>query len=289
MRPLSRTVLRRSSLVAGALLAVSALIPGGAEGASAGPAAGATATAPRVAANFTSMCAFTHRAADDPIVFPGQPGAAHSHDFFANPSTDADSTVESLQAATAQCKRAGDKAAYWTPTLSDGGTAVRPMRVVAYYQVAGRDPASIQPFPLGLKVVTTPAAGGVEWSCAGRDEDAPPQATVPTCPPATHLVLRIHFPDCWDGVNLDSADHRSHLADTSRGGSCPATHPVAVPHLRLNVHYPEGVGGADVTLASGASDSAHADFFNAWDVDAQARLVRDCLNAAVSCGASKPV
>jgi Domain of unknown function (DUF1996) len=48
---------------------------------------------------FTVTCEFSHRSADDPIVFPGQIGAAHSHDFFANRSTSADSTYESLRAA----------------------------------------------------------------------------------------------------------------------------------------------------------------------------------------------
>ena len=36
---------------------------------------------------FVTRCNFSHRNMDDPIVFPGQPGAAHSHDFFANRST----------------------------------------------------------------------------------------------------------------------------------------------------------------------------------------------------------
>ena len=34
---------------------------------------------------FTIVCTFSHRAADDPIVHPGHPGAAHSHDFFPQP------------------------------------------------------------------------------------------------------------------------------------------------------------------------------------------------------------
>jgi hypothetical protein len=108
-------------------------------------------------------------------------------------------------------------------------------------------------------------------------------------------VQRIHFPDCWNGKDLDSADHRSHMAYASTGSGadagrrvCPATHPVAVPHLRLGVHYPEGVGGSDVTLSSGGPETSHADFFNAWDPPAQARLVRRCLDAAEKCGAKGP-
>ena len=191
---------------------------------------------------------------------------------------------------------------------------VQPTRILAYYLVAGRDPKSIKPFPTGLRVVTDRDAGVVGWACIGGGPDAPDQAgtveqeTPPDCEGEAHLVQRIHFPDCWDGHNLDSADHRSHMAYastvTSAGGAsggasaggasaggrraCPATHPVPVPHLRLGVHYPDGVGGADVTLSSGGPETSHADFFNAWDPTAQARLVTQCLNAARKCGAKGP-
>jgi hypothetical protein len=50
---------------------------------------------------------------------------------------------------------------------------------------------------------------------------------------------------CWDGVNLDSPDHKSHVAyptagpatfsGSSTGGACPSTHPVKIPQLMLEV------------------------------------------------------
>ena len=46
---------------------------------------------------FVIRCNFSHRNMDDPIVFPGQQGAAHSHDFFANRSTKYNSTYQSLR------------------------------------------------------------------------------------------------------------------------------------------------------------------------------------------------
>ncbi len=44
------------------------------------------------------------------------------------------------------------------------------------------------------------------------------------------------FPSCWDGKNLDSPDHRSHMAYSTdgrvlAGSACPSTHPVRVPQL----------------------------------------------------------
>lgn len=247
-------------------------------------AAPAPERGPRPAGNFVSACRYSHSAPDDPIVFPASRGGSHRHDFFGNRSTDAFSTTESLQAAPDLCRREGDHAAYWVPTLLDDGRVVRPVNVLAYYLVAGRDPASIRPFPLGLRVVTDPAAHVVRWACIGADRQTPERQAPPDCPRGTHLVMRVHFPDCWDGRRVDSPDHRSHLAYAARG-SCPASHPVAVPHLRLGVHYPAGVGGPGVTLSSGGPETAHADFFNAWDPAAQASLVTRCLNGAVKCGA----
>jgi hypothetical protein len=45
------------------------------------------------------------------------------------------------------------------------------------------------------------------------------------------------FPSCWDGKNLDSPDHKSHMAYSGTGtgglgyGACPATHPIRVPQV----------------------------------------------------------
>ncbi|MBE3050046.1 DUF1996 domain-containing protein [Candidatus Bathyarchaeota archaeon] len=48
---------------------------------------------------------------------------------------------------------------------------------------------------------------------------------------------------CWDGVNLDTVDHQSHVAYPvdgppnflSLGGACPDTHPVRIPQLMYEV------------------------------------------------------
>jgi hypothetical protein len=53
----------------------------------------------------------------------------------------------------------------------------------------------------------------------------------------------IQFPTCWDGVNLDSPDHKSHVAHPvsgpanflTLGGACPSTHPVRIPQLMYEV------------------------------------------------------
>jgi Domain of unknown function (DUF1996) len=242
---------------------------------------------------FNSPCAFTHRAMDDPIVFPGTPGASHSHDFFGNVSTDAYSTLDSMNATATTCRRAGDRAGYWVPTLYKGKKTVKAMRANVYYRTARRSPTSIEPFPAGLQVIAGDAkATGpqdprkVRWGCTG---EAKPKGSkkAPRCPKGTKLRLSIVFPDCWNGRDLDSADHKSHLTYATRIGGglrgCPPSHPRAVPSLVLNVPY-KTRGGHGLKLASGPLYTAHGDFFNAWEPAALEQLVHDCLNADVHCG-----
>src|SRR6476659_7799891 len=57
---------------------------------------------------FSTLCAYTHRASDDPIVHPGMPGMSHSHDFFGNVTTDADSTYSTMRAGGTTCRARED-------------------------------------------------------------------------------------------------------------------------------------------------------------------------------------
>jgi Domain of unknown function (DUF1996) len=238
--------------------------------------------------NFVSSCGFSHRRGDDPIVFPGRPGLSHDHTFVGNRSTNAFSTVRSLRAAGTTCRRAGETAAYWMPTLTLNGLAVEPRGATIYYR--RRTLESLRPFPAGLKMIagnsraTAPQDLRVTyWNC-GAQAGVRPSASIPTCPDGRTMGLRLHvnFPNCWDGAHLDSQDHQSHMA-YSMGGRCPATHPVPVPAISLIYRYPIA-GGAGLLLASGGQFSAHADFFNAWQQGTLVSLVQTCLNALRHCG-----
>jgi uncharacterized protein (DUF779 family) len=96
------------------------------------------------------------------------------------------------------------------------------------------------------------------------------------------MTVRVTFPDCWDGRNVDSEDHRSHMAHSGAGG-CPGSHPVAVPQLEFVVYYEYDGDPADLRLAAGPPRTAHADFFNAWDPDALAKEIRGCLHIDIEC------
>jgi hypothetical protein len=235
---------------------------------------------------FATPCLFSHRAMDDPIVFPGQPGLSHSHDFIGNVSTNAYSTPAKMRAAGTRCFRLPDTSGYWVPTLYQNGVPVEPEESAIYYQAASKDPKSIVPFPAGLKVIVgdahateKPDPAYVNWHC--EIPGIPTGGAVPRCLPGTNLVLSFTFPDCWDGRRLDSVDHKRHMAYTVPADNflrvCPGTHPVALPQISLNIRYATP-GGPGVSLASGSPWTAHADFFNAWDQAELAALVRHCLN-----------
>jgi hypothetical protein len=241
-----------------------------------------------VGVNFIEDCRYSHQAPDDPIVFPGKPGASHLHTFVGARTTNAFSTFGSLRSGGTTCRRQDDTAAYWVPALYEGASQVLPLAATIYYRRGTL--AEVSPFPNNLRMIagdataTSPQSMRVTfWSC-GVASGVERSASVPTCPDARGSFLRLHirFPECWDGRRLDSPDHRSHMAYAVRG-ACPSSHPVAVPQITQIYRYPTR-GGEGFSLSSGGVYSAHADFVNAWKPGALRTLVDDCLNALVHCG-----
>ncbi len=195
--------------------------------------------------------------------------------------------LSSLLAGGTTCERPGDTAAYWMPTLYVDGQAVTPTFAQIYYR--RRTIRRVEAFPPGFRMIagsskaTTPQPVRVTfWNC-GVDGGVAPRSTVPTCPDAGRHALRLHvtFPSCWDGKNLDSADHQSHVTYPV-GGRCPARLAHALPQISLIYRYPV-TGAGNVSLASGSPLSAHADFFNAWRQSDLQALVDGCLDALRHC------
>ena len=220
-------------------------------------------------------CSFSHRNNDDPIVFPGRPGASHSHTYIGNRSVDTWTTPASLVGGRTSCESESDSSAYWVPTLFAGREDVEPLAAVVYY--VNRSSERITAPPAGLVMLAgnayaaSPQPKGIAaWSC-GAVGGRPRFATIPACPADSMLQLQATFPSCWDGRRLDSPDHRQHVKYASRG-VCPASHPVALPTIVLIVLYPPVPRGSQV--ASGRF-AAHADFMNGWDQAELERLVNE--------------
>ncbi len=237
---------------------------------------------------FVVECDFDHAAMDDPIVYPGQPGASHLHVFFGNDGVDANTTIESLADNGTTCDQQLDKAAYWAPALLRDGAPLDPVKSTAYYRPGiDVDPTTVQPFPAGLMMVAGNAGTTkdqpvsiVAWSCGtGSERDVLP----PKCGEGRDLRLLVTFPDCWDGTNLDSDDHHAHVAYSSKG-LCPDGFPVPVPQLQFSVEYPVSGVVTGLELASGGLTTGHADFMNGWDQERLTREVKLCLHREVVCG-----
>src|SRR5450432_1239819 len=97
-------------------------------------------------------CGYSHQAADDPIVYPGKPGASHLHEFYGNISTNAYSTYSSMDGVTSTCTH-DDRAAYWTPTLYRNGQVVHSDTLVVYYDTGAYKAAKIEPFPKNFQMI----------------------------------------------------------------------------------------------------------------------------------------
>jgi hypothetical protein len=278
-KPFMRGILVMCSLAAAALVAAAA------SGGDSRPPTALSDLAQFDDVAFITVCRFSHFRSDDPIVLPKFAGLSHNHTFFGNRSTNAFSTLSTLGKGATTCQRSDDRASYWAPTLLLDGKPVTPDEAQIYYRRSTL--ARVRVFPPGLKVVAGNANAQkpqsthiVFWNCSTDVGEA--TASVPTCTtPSLHVHVR--FPNCWDGKHVDSANHKSHMAYSSRG-ICPKSHPVAVPQLMLIIQYPV-TGGASAELASGGQFSGHADFFNAWQQPELRRLVDYCLNALRTCGA----
>lgn len=94
------------------------------------------------------------------------------------------------------------------------------------------------------------------------------------------IRAEIVFPSCWDGKNLDSDDHKSHLAfpPLIQDGKCPTTHPVYLPILFYETIWQtnafKGVPG-NFVFSNGdpTGYGYHADFIAAWDDGVQEQVM----------------
>jgi hypothetical protein len=249
---------------------------------------------------FRTSCLFSHMSFNDPIVFPGQPGASHLHSFFGNSGTDAYSTADSIQNSGNSTCRGGtaNRTAYWVPAVIDAnGNPVKPSEGQFYYKTGynGIKPSQIQKFPQGLRMIAgnakSAAAGqpNAYWGCNDNYNGHP--SSIPTCPVGDNIVMYVVFPQCWDGKNLDSSDHKSHMAYASNG-ACPSTHPVAIPEISFNIYYKvtSSTNSKGWRLASDMYDasqpggySAHGDYFEGWDPKVAEAFVNNCDRAQMDC------
>ncbi len=290
-------------------------------------------------------CDFAHSSYNDPIVFPNQENAAHLHRFYGNTLVDHTTTLESLYTTgESSCQgNVLNRSSYWVPALlaplydpitgnreldEQGEPAWQVVPAVVgnddvaheifYYSAGIDDLNAIQSVPAGLRMIagtgstmpgSTQDTSIVRWHCQSWESDdaTNPQfsADIPECVAPDRLRMDIFFPSCWNGVDLDSSDHKSHMAypvrdENTNAMVCPSSHPVAI--ARPTYHYAFGVKPEvfdpqtqsskgwrlasdmyEVNDTNAGGLSLHGDWFNGWHPEIMQLIVSGCIQQALDC------
>jgi hypothetical protein len=213
----------------------------------------------------------------DPLVNPGSTPSPHLHQIVGGNSFNAsmDPTTHDLPTASTctTCTFSEDFSNYWTAVMyfrARNGTFMRVPQIASegleanggitvYYIPSTDNKTAVTAFKPGFRMLVGDAAlrspGAPRKVChrcmptSGDNSNlncaSPDTQTFPTGFCVGGIRSVITFPTCWDGKNLDSPDHESHVAyatgagstDVGPTGSCPASHPVVIPQVMYEVMW----------------------------------------------------
>jgi hypothetical protein len=212
----------------------------------------------------------------DPLVSPGSIPSPHLHQIVGgnsfNASMDpATHDLPSMSTCTS-CTFSEDFSNYWTAVLyfrARNGTYKRVPQlpnqgltgnggITVYYIPFATNESAVTAFRPGFRMLAGDAAANSpgtarkvchrcmpttgdrsNLNCGSPDPEEFPKEF---CVGGIRSVIT--FPTCWDGVNLDSPDHKSHIKygtlgpkdiDVGPSSSCPASHPVVIPQVMLEI------------------------------------------------------
>ncbi|MGW0846270.1 DUF1996 domain-containing protein [Streptomyces sp. NPDC002787] len=257
---------------------------------------------------------------DNIIVAPGvDNGAHHTHDYVGNQANDAFADNEDFAAGETTCQNQGDKSSYYWPVLRlqdgtkefdadqpGGGAEGNVGKILTASQVTleyvGNPGSKVVAMPKFLRIITGDAKAftngtanaNAAWSCTGF-EDRQLTDKYPVCPEGSSLVRTSKFQSCWDGQNIDSANHRDHVAFADPNtGACPngfQAVPQLVQRLVYDVDTPSlndngrssafyAVDGFPEQMHKPITD--HGDFVNVFDEQLMNTMV-ECINTGQEC------
>lgn len=245
----------------------------------------------------------------DPIVAPGNV-SGHVHQIMGGNAFDFEMDYADTQSSTCtSCTVHGDFSNYWTPILyyqHQDGTFEKVDQVggalVYYLQRSGPNKDKLQAFPEGLRMVAGDpfkrsagndfASQAISYNCLDYNKN-PGNPETPgfpkiNCP--NGLRSQVFFPSCWDGKNLDSADHKSHMSypiGAYNDGKCPDTHPVHLVSIFYEIIWDTGKFsnkwyGNDQPFLWAQGDPTgygfHGDFLMGWDRSILQKAVDQCTS-----------
>ncbi|MGW1952018.1 DUF1996 domain-containing protein [Streptomyces sp. NPDC001920] len=271
--------------------------------------------------SFTTNCGVNeneNRNSDNVIVAPGvSNGAQHQHDYVGNQANNAFASDEDLANGNTTCQNQGDKSSYFWPVLriqdgtqdidqgqpgggQDGNVGKIVEASEAQLKFVGNRTSDVVAMPRALRIITGDAKSftnglnnaNTSWSCTGF-EDRQVTDKYPICPEGSSVVRTSNFQSCWDGQNIDSANHRTHVDFVEADGTCSNGFQ-AIPQLQVRLVYDVQAPQIDNGQVQNAFavDSFpeqlhkpitdHNDFINFFDEDLMNEMVQ-CINSGQDC------
>ncbi|MCJ1442020.1 MAG: hypothetical protein MMC23_002512 [Stictis urceolatum] len=243
----------------------------------------------------------------DPILNPGLPRASsHVHAIVGGTGFNLSMSLTlAPDSKNTTCSRSLDHSNYWQPQLYSqtsensfeliefqGSAIFYFNRACDYAPGRTQCPSDFKPAPppAGLRIISgnstystneyfgyrapqynasSFSAQAIQTTCLTETTDF----SYPGLPTEPCLRLRAEsfFPSCWDGINLDSDDHFSHMAwpvQNYNGGGCPQSHPKAIYSVFYQFFYntapyPEWKNWM-FAMGDPTGYGLHGDFLQGW-------------------------
>ncbi|KAI9826427.1 MAG: hypothetical protein M1826_006636 [Phylliscum demangeonii] len=242
----------------------------------------------------------------DPVVNPGQV-SSHAHTIMGGNGFGFNMDYAQARASSCStCRAPADRSNYWVPSLyfreqNGSFTSVQQVGGALIYYLQrmdpGKDESSLHAFPEGFRMVAgdplaredlhTVQSQAVNFTCLGVNREETCGLPNYNCPGG--LRTQIFFPSCWNGVDVDSPDHKSHVVypSTANGGTCPPGFDTRLISIFYEILWAvdafkdKWYGNGQPFVFSHGDPTGfgyHGDFVNGWDVATLQTAINTCTD-----------